>query len=52
MDDAAILWLVIAAVLFALDVILGVFNDPRTARVRLVSAGLLALAIALIVERN
>lgn len=52
MDDAAILWLVIAAVLFALDVILGVLNDPRSARVRLISAGLLALAIALIVERN
>ncbi len=52
MDDAALLWLVIAAILFALDLLLGLLGDPRADRVRLVSAGLLSLAIAFIVERN
>ena len=52
MDNDAVLWLVIAAILFALDLILGLLGDPRAARVRLTSAGLLAMAIAFIVERT
>jgi hypothetical protein len=52
MDNAATFWLIVAAILFALDVILGLLNEPRTARLRLISAGLLATVIAFIVERN
>lgn len=51
-DDAAIFWLIVAAVLFALDVILGLIGDARAARVRLISAGLLALTVAILVERT
>lgn len=52
MDNDVVFWLVVAAILFALDILLGVLADPRTARIRLVSAGLLAMAIAFIVERT
>lgn len=52
MNDDGLLWLIVAAVLFALDVILGLVDDARAARVRLISAGLLALTVAFIVERT
>lgn len=51
-NDAAVIFLVIAAILFALDFILALVGDARAARIRLISAGLLALAVAFIVERT
>ena len=47
-----LLWLVIAAVLFGVAALASASNDPRAARVPLVALGLLALTLALIVERT
>jgi hypothetical protein len=52
MDNDAVFWLVVAAIVFALDLVLGLVAEARIVRIRLVSAGLLAMAIAFIVERN
>lgn len=46
------MWDVIAAVLFALAVIVGALGDPRAGRIPLVAAGLLALTLAEIASRR
>lgn len=51
MNDGLV-WLVIAAVLFAVAALAAAANDPRVARVPLMALGLLALTLALIVERT
>lgn len=50
--EAVTFWLVIAAVLFALAVLVDLLGDARIGRLPLIPAGLLALAIAFITERN
>lgn len=50
--DAVVLWLVISAVLFGVAALASLSTDVRATRVPLLALGLMAMAVAFIVERK